>query len=74
MTRDITDPLDRWWTIPQAIEHLKVSRRTIQRYIHDGLTLHFPNLGGYLDRDELLAEVRKRAEKKLATRGKRSSA
>lgn len=72
--RDLTDPNDRWWTIDQAAEHLGVTRRTIERYIHDGLPLHFKLVGGYLDRDELLTEVRERAERRTATLGKKSSA
>lgn len=72
--RDLNDPMDRWWTIDQAAAHLEVKRRTIERYIHDGLPLHFPMLGGYLDRDELLAEVRRRSQRRKATLGKKSSA
>lgn len=72
--RDLTDPNDRWWTIDQAAAHLGVTRRTVERYVQDGLPLHFQQIGGYLDRDELLAEVRKRAERRLATLGKKSSA
>lgn len=68
--RDVTDPHDRWWTIDEAAEHLKVKRGTIQRYIRDGLKVYFPKRGDYLDRDELLAEVRARNERQKATRGK----
>jgi hypothetical protein len=75
MLRDVTDPMDRWWTKAQAAEHLDATPRTIQRYIEGGLPVHFPHiLGGFLDRDELLAVVRNRAERKNATRGKKTSA
>jgi len=70
MMRDLADPMDRWWTIDQAAEHLAVTRRTIERYVKEGLPLHFPAMGGYLDRDELLPEVRRRAKRQRATRGK----
>jgi predicted DNA-binding transcriptional regulator YafY len=68
--RDVKDPMDRFWTIEQAMAHLKVSRRTIERYVKGGLRIYFPAQGGYLDRDELLAEVRARLERQLQTRGK----
>jgi DNA-binding transcriptional MerR regulator len=73
MPRDLRDPDDRWWTVEQAAEHLEVKVKTIRAYIHDGLTVHFPRQGGYVDRDELLAEVRRRAERKRGN-AKKSSA
>jgi predicted site-specific integrase-resolvase len=68
--RDLTDPMDRWWTIDQSAEHLGVARRTIERYVQAGLTVYFPKQGGYIDRDELLTEVRKRQERRRSTLGK----
>lgn len=68
--RDLTDAMDRWWTIDQAAAHLKVKRATVEKYIRDGLTLHFPKLGGYLDRDELLADYRGRQGRSRATRAR----
>lgn len=68
--RDLTDAMDRFWTIDQAAEHLKVTRRTIERYVKGGLTVYFPAQGGYIDRDELLTEVRRRLKRQRATRGK----
>ena len=66
--RDLNDPMDRWWTIDQSAEHLRVARRTIERYVQGGLTLYFPRQGGYLDRDELLAEYRRRHNGQKTTR------
>jgi len=71
--RDLTDPMDRWWTIDQSAEHLGVTRRTIQIYIQDGLKVYFPKQGSYIDRDELLAEYRARAERKLSQRKRAAS-
>ena len=68
--RDVTDPMDRFWTVAQAMAHLEVTRRTIERYVEGGLRLYFPSQGGFLDRDELLAEVRRRLERQRGTRGK----
>ena len=68
--RDLTDPMDRWWTIDQAAEHLKVTRATVEKYVREGLPLHFLQLGGYVDRDELLADYRGRQERSRATRAK----
>jgi len=68
--RDLSDPMDRWWTIDQAAEHLGVTRRTVERYVQDGLTVYFPKQGGYVDRDEFLAVFRKRQERRRATLGK----
>ena len=68
--RDLTDPMDRWWTIDQAAEHLEVKRATVEKYIREGLPLYFPLLGGYVDRDELLADYRGRQERSRATRAK----
>jgi len=68
--RDLTDPLDRWWTVDQAAAHLKVKRATIEKYIREGLPLHFPKMGGYVDRDVLLAAYRERQQRTRATRAK----
>ena len=70
MPRDLTDVMDRFWTIEQAVEHLGYSRRTVERYIHDGLRVYFPHAGGYLDRDELLEVVRRKQINQKQTRGK----
>ena len=68
--RDLTDPMDRWWTIDQAAEHLGVKRGTVQRYIReDGLVLYFPMQGGYLDRDELMPVVRSRMKRRKQSIG-----
>jgi predicted site-specific integrase-resolvase len=70
MLRDLADPMDRFWTIDQAAEHLKVKRATVEKYVREGLALHFPRQGGYVDRDELLAEYRGRQQRSRATRAK----
>lgn len=72
--RDLTDPMDRFWTIDQAAEHFGVTRRTIERYVQDGLPVHFPEQGGYLDRDELLPMYRAKAKGDKATRFQKRSA
>jgi hypothetical protein len=66
--RDLTDPMDRFWTVDQAVAHIGVTRSTVERYVREGLPLHFPMLGGYLDRDEFLAEYRARMERRSNSR------
>lgn len=68
--RDVTDPLDRFWTINQAAAHLGLARCTVERYVRDGLKVYFPRQGGYLDRDEFLAAYRLRLARRKATLGK----
>ena len=55
-----------WWTIEKAALHLGIHRKTIKRYIREGLPLRH----GRLHREELLAEVRKRQMRQRATRAK----
>jgi hypothetical protein len=67
--RDVTDPMDRFWTIDQAATHLDVTRATVEKYVREGLPLHFPLMeGGYVDRDELLIAYRGKKKRARATR------
>lgn len=73
--RDLTDPNDRWWTIDQAAAHFGYRRETIEKYIREGLKLHFTRVSpGYLDRDELMEHYRKRQAATRATRLKPTTA
>jgi AraC-like DNA-binding protein len=63
--RNIDDPNDEWWTVDEAAAHFGLRRETVLRYIREGLTLY---RGGFLRRDQFLAEYRKRAQRRNATR------
>ncbi|WP_120338115.1 hypothetical protein [Cryobacterium soli] len=73
--RDVTDPMDRFWTLDQSAQHLNVTRATVEKYVRQGLPLHFPLMeGGFVDRDELLAVYRGGKKRARATRLTKSSA
>lgn len=57
-----------YWTVDRAAEHFKVARGTIERYVRDGLPVHFPELGGFLKRTECEEHYRNRNIRQKATR------
>jgi AcrR family transcriptional regulator len=75
--RDLHDPDDLWWTYQQAMDHLGITRRTLNRYFADKdkpLARYFLSLGGYVKREDILAIRRDRIQRDIDNRMKKSSA
>jgi hypothetical protein len=64
--RDLNDPRELYWTIDQAADHFGMTRRSMRRYIQDGLPVY---LGLFVKRAEVIAEYRRRMQRRHATRG-----
>ena len=76
VTQEVTDD-QTWWTLDKAALHIGVTRATVERYVREGLRIHFRELGGWVDRDEFLAAYRERVMRqraRFATRQKDSPA
>jgi hypothetical protein len=70
--QSVTDA-DVWWTIDRAALHLGVRRGTVEKYVREGLALHWRN-GWYVHRPALLTEYGRRQASTRATRLKKNSA
>lgn len=67
--QDITKP---FWTIEQAALHIGVEKRSIRRYIQDGLPSYFD--GKFVKPREVVAEAIRRKKATTSTRTKKEPA